>query len=102
MTHKIDSGAPPRPLELVAAKIPSRAGAERDAAVTATPALDNLRLTGEAAGLQAIERKLGEASAGIDVARVNQIRAALSDGSYQVNPQEIANRLLAFESAFAK
>jgi anti-sigma28 factor (negative regulator of flagellin synthesis) len=31
------------------------------------------------------------------MARVNAVKAALADGSYQVNPQEIANRLVALE-----
>ena len=96
MTHKIDSGAPPRPLEAVAATGAQRAGAARGQPVAAAPAADSLRLTGEAAGLQALERELA-APAGIDLARVAAIRAALEDGSYRIDPQEIANRLLALE-----
>ena len=96
MTHKIDSGAPPRPLEAVAATGAQRAGTVREQPVAAAPAADSLRLTGEAAGLQALERTLA-APAGIDLARVAAVRAALEDGSYRIDPQEIANRLLALE-----
>lgn len=97
MTHKIDSGAPPpRPLDTVAATGAQRAGAARGQPVAATPPADTLRLTGEAAGLQAIERRLA-GPAGIDLARVDAIRAAIADGSYRVDPQAIAGRLLAFE-----
>ncbi|MEG3193447.1 flagellar biosynthesis anti-sigma factor FlgM, partial [Lysobacter sp. D1-1-M9] len=63
----------------------------------ATPA-DNMRLTGEAAGLQALERELGAAPAGLDQARVDEIKGAIADGSYRVDAQEIATRMLAFEN----
>jgi negative regulator of flagellin synthesis FlgM len=96
MTHKIDSGAPPRPLDAVAATGAQRAGAARGQPVAAAPAADNLRLTGEAAGLQAIERRLA-GPAGIDLAKVDAIRASIAEGSYRIDPQEIATRLLSLE-----
>jgi negative regulator of flagellin synthesis FlgM len=101
MTHKVDGGFPLRPVELPTGKATSRAGSDRDAPVSAAPAADTLRLTGEAASLQAMGRELGEEPASIDVAKVNSIRAALADGTYRINPQEIANRLLALERALA-
>jgi negative regulator of flagellin synthesis FlgM len=97
MTHKIDTGLPPRPLDSVAAKPAPRAGTEREAPVAAAAATDSLRLTGEAAGLQAIERELGEGPASIDAARVGAVRAALADGSYRIDPQAIADRMLSFD-----
>lgn len=101
MSNQINSGPPAaaRAAELTPiSQARSRAGEDRSDPVAATPATDNIRLTGEAAGLQVLERSLG-APAGIDVARVNEVRAALADGSYQVDPQQIASRLLAFEDA---
>lgn len=105
MNHKIQ-GLPPalsRAAETGTA-VPARnpAGAERSQPVEATPAADSMRLTGEAAGLQALQRELGSAPAGIDVEKVNAVRAALADGSYQVDPQQVADRLLAFESELLK
>jgi len=38
----------------------------------------------------------------VDSNRVEQIREAIQDGSYQVNPQRIADRLSAMESAMGK
>lgn len=94
MTHKIDGSAPlARPTEVTSRPLAStRAGsAERGAPVAAT---ESVRLTGEAEGLQALERELGAGPAGIDVARVNALRAAIADGSYRVDAQAVASRML--------
>ena len=48
-------------------------------------------------GLQALQRELGASPAGIDMARVGEIRAALADGSYRIDPQQVASRMLALE-----
>jgi len=97
MTHKIDNGIPARPLDSVSARPTARTGGERDAPVAATPAADNLRLTGEATGVQALARELGEAPASFDAGRVDAIRAALADGSYRVDAQAVADRMLSLE-----
>ena len=102
MTVKIDGLSPaPRPVDTVTTPATTRAGADRSEPVGAA-ATDNMRLTSEAAGLQVLERELGADPAGIDVARVNQVRAALADGSYRIDPQEIANRLLALERELSR
>ncbi|MBF6025583.1 flagellar biosynthesis anti-sigma factor FlgM [Lysobacter niastensis] len=104
MTQKIDGALSPalRPVDAAANAPVQRAGSERSQPVGATAPADQMRLTGDATGLQALERELGAAPAGIDVAKVNSIRASLADGSYRINAQEIANRLLALESELAK
>jgi negative regulator of flagellin synthesis FlgM len=99
MTTKIDglSPSPARVVDTTASAATARAGTDRTQPVGAAPAADSVRLTGEATGLQAaVENQLGRA-APLDMARVNAVKAALADGSYQVNPQEIANRLVALE-----
>ncbi|GAB6196887.1 flagellar biosynthesis anti-sigma factor FlgM [Lysobacter xanthus] len=99
MTTKIDGLSPPpaRALESAASPAVARAGTDRSAAVVASPAVDSVRLTGEATGLQAaLESQLGQ-SAPMDMAKVSAVRAALADGTYRVDPQEIANRLVALE-----
>lgn len=94
MSHKIDAGLPGvRPLEAANAGTVARAGAERSPTVAATAASDSLRLTGEAEGLQALERQLA-APAGIDVAKVHAVRAAIADGSYRVDAAQIASRMI--------
>jgi negative regulator of flagellin synthesis FlgM len=97
MTHKIDNAPLPRPLEPMSTRPASRAGTEREAPVAASPAADSLRLTGEAAGLQALERELGQAPASFDAARVDAVRASIADGSYRIDPQAIADRMLSLE-----
>ena len=97
MTHKIDGGAPiARPSEATSRPLPTAraSSAERNAPVAAA---ESVRLTGEAEGLQALERELGAGPAGIDVARVNALRAAIADGSYRVDAQAVASRMLDLE-----
>lgn len=103
MTHKIEGTAPlARPAETVATSAASRAGSERGQPVAATTPSESVRLTGEAESLQALERQLGTAPAGIDVAKVNAIRAAIADGSYRVDAGQVAARMLDLDSALAK
>lgn len=99
MTTKIDGLglSPARIVDTTASAVVARAGSERTRPVGSAPAVDSVRLTGEATGLQtAVENQLGRASP-LDMARVNAVKAALADGSYRVNPQQIADRLVAFE-----
>jgi negative regulator of flagellin synthesis FlgM len=103
MTTKIDGPSLPqaRVVDAAATAAVARAGTDRTQPVAAAPAADSVRLTGEATGLQAaVEARLGQ-SAPMDMAKINAVRAALADGSYQVNPQEIANRLVALERQMA-
>jgi negative regulator of flagellin synthesis FlgM len=95
MTHKIDAGlAGVRPLEAATTGKVAQAGTERSASVAATAASDSLRLTGEAENLQALERQLGTSPAGIDVAKVQAVRAAIADGSYRIDAAQIASRMI--------
>lgn len=105
MTHKIDGAMSPALRQLEATNstsAQSRAGADRGQPVGATSASDQMRLTGDAANLQALERELGAAPAGIDVAKVNAIRASLADGTYKVDAQAVADRMLSLENALSK
>ena len=69
------------------------AGADRSGPVQASAAGDSLRLTGEASNLQALQRELSNAPA-VDNARVQAVREALENGSYRINPEAIAQRML--------
>lgn len=96
MTHKIDGSGPIARPHDAAGRLAAtpRAGADRGAPVAAT---DSVRLTHEAEGLQALERQLGASPAGIDLVRVNALRAAMADGSYRVDAEAIAGRMLDLE-----
>lgn len=98
MTTKIEGGLPAKSVEapVIKESAQARTGGAREAAVSATPPADSLRLTGEAVGLKAMARDLATPSK-LDMARIKEIRSAIDSGSYQINPQEIANRLVALE-----
>lgn len=100
MTHRIDAPSPAsRTAEAAALSAVGRAGAPRTEPVAATPAVDRVILTGDAEGLQAMGRELGTRPAGIDMARVNALKAAIADGSYRIDAATVATRMLGLEHA---
>ena len=97
MSQKIEGQIPPaiRGTVAVGARI-TPAGGDRSAPVEASAGGDSLRLTGEATSLQTMQRELSSASA-IDSARVESIRNALQAGTYKVDAEAIADRMLDLE-----
>ncbi|WP_407351590.1 flagellar biosynthesis anti-sigma factor FlgM [Luteimonas sp. R10] len=96
MSQKIEGSPSPavvRGTGPAAAGQATRAGAERTRPVEAVAAGDSVRLTGEAAGLQALQREVAAAPA-IDQGRVEAVREALQNGSYKIDPEAIASRML--------
>jgi negative regulator of flagellin synthesis FlgM len=97
MTHKIDGLQAPtiRSAAPVAGAQVARAGDSRDKAVEAASATagDSLRLTGEATGLQALQRDLSTRPA-FDESRVQAVREAIASGGYRVDAEAIASRML--------
>lgn len=71
-----------------------------DARLTGTgrPAQDTVSLTDAAARLKALEARLAE-QPDTDSRRVEALRRAITEGNYQIHPERVAERLLAFESA---
>ncbi|TFZ17671.1 flagellar biosynthesis anti-sigma factor FlgM [Stutzerimonas stutzeri] len=74
-------------------------GVAGDAPKTNTSAStgDTVQLSPEAQRLQQAADKLNEQSA-VDQERVAKLRQAIADGSYQVDSQRVATKLLAFET----
>lgn len=72
------------------------AGSDASRAATAG---DNVRLTDSARALQEAART--DDSAVIDSKKVEQVRAALANGNYQINPGRIADRMLALDAQIA-
>lgn len=93
MTQKIE-GAMPSAIRSTSVAPNTRvaSGAERTKPVEASES-DSLRLTGEATGLQTLQRTLAAAPA-INEARVAEVKAAIDAGTYKVNPDAIASRML--------
>ncbi|WP_433851575.1 flagellar biosynthesis anti-sigma factor FlgM [Stenotrophomonas nitritireducens] len=92
MSQKIDggitAGAQVRPVAT-----PTKAAPAGGPEARPVEAADSVRLTGEATTLQALQRELSTAPA-IDTARVQAVREALENGSYRIDPDAIARRML--------
>lgn len=69
-------------------------GAERPAAEA--PARDNVQLSNEAQRLQRLEENIAQAPE-VNEDKVAQIKAALADGSYSVNADRLADKILSSE-----
>ncbi|QGW20471.1 flagellar biosynthesis anti-sigma factor FlgM [Stutzerimonas degradans] len=64
---------------------------------TTAPAGESVQLSPEAQRLQQAMDKLNEQPS-VDQERVAKLRQAIVDGSYQVDSQRVASKLLAFET----
>ncbi len=69
--------------------------ADKSAGVNPNPApsADNVHLSRLSSQLQAIEDNLANSGV-VDTARVEEIKQAISDGRFKVNPEVVADRLL--------
>lgn len=106
MTQKIDGPPPapaPRPVASPAtatspaAPAAPAASAPSAQGVAARAGGDNVRLTGESSALRALQREAKAGPPPLDMAKIEALRAALSSGTYRINPQDIAKRLDALE-----
>jgi len=64
-------------------------------------ATDSVSLTDTAARLQKVEASLADLPE-VDNDRVATIQRAIADGSYQVDANRIADKMLSFEASFGK
>jgi len=69
--------------------------AASDASASVQPKDDSVRLTDSARALQDAAKVDGQGA--IDSKKVEKIRQSIADGSYQVNPAAIADRMIALE-----
>jgi negative regulator of flagellin synthesis FlgM len=75
------------------------AGTGSTGAAGAADSSDHVKLTDSARALQEAART--DDSAAIDSKQVEKIRQAIADGSYQVNPSRIVDRMLAMDAQIA-
>ena len=101
MVNKIN-GLEARPVRVSASNAVAKAGTE--SATTehkaAGAAAVDVQITGAARNLAALEQAMRDLPA-VDEARVAAVRQRLDDGSYQVDPQRIADKLLRLERDLA-
>ena len=101
MSQKIEGSPPSSSIRAVAAPAgsaaASRAGDARDKAIEGPAAGDSLRLTGEATGLQAMQRELAARPA-VDETRVQAVREALASGTYRIDAEAIASKMLEMDA----
>ncbi|MDH5180188.1 MAG: flagellar biosynthesis anti-sigma factor FlgM [Gammaproteobacteria bacterium] len=62
---------------------------------------DKVSLTDTAARLKALEQQL-TSQPEVNSIKVDEVKDALSNGNYKVNPERIADKMLSFESGFQK
>jgi negative regulator of flagellin synthesis FlgM len=83
----------------VSSKVSTR-NVSDDSKVESTSSSDSLRLTGQATNLQTVQRELSQTPA-VDSGRVQSVKNSLQDGSYKIDTQNIANRMLQLDSQLA-
>lgn len=70
----------------------------RTGAGTESGAQDTLSLTGTASLMQKLDAAIA-ATPVVDLARVSRIQQALENGTYEIDPARVAEKMLSFESA---
>ena len=59
---------------------------------------DSVSLTGEARQLQALETQIASQPV-VDTQRVQAVRTAVEDGTFSINPERIADKMISLEQA---
>lgn len=94
ITGRLNSPAP--------IKTPPKAGVdgEKKVAAASVEKIDSIALT---ATTQEIKKAFGSSPASsVDIDRVNAIKKALDEGSYQTNAEKVARKLIQFEKLMSQ
>jgi len=76
-------------------------GASRSQDPSTTSRVDTLDLTDKARSLKALEAQIKQ-SPEVDNKRVAELKQALKDGKYEINPARIADKLLSLDALLPK
>lgn len=88
---KIDGSLRGTALTGATSQVPARG---KSSATTSSPKQDSVSLSDTSSQLQALEASVNQAS-GFDAAKVEAIKQAISDGRFKINPEQIADSLIA-------
>lgn len=100
-----DIGTQPRKNDSATAASRNTPAAAQNSATAASTAnapqqTDAVSLTETASAVRQAERALADEPA-VDAARVEQLRAAVTDGSFQIDAQRVADKMINLESALS-
>lgn len=70
-------------------------------ALSTTQASSNVNLTQTATSLQALEKAIAAAPE-VDQQKVDAVRKAINEGTYQIDPEQTADKLINFDTALPK
>lgn len=73
-------------------------GSKSTSAVASTGGGDRLNITGDAGKLQELERRIASMPI-VDAQKVEAVQQALANGSFTIDPQTAADKMLAMELA---
>jgi len=69
---------------------------------SAAPAIsDTINITGTASQLQALEKQLSSLPV-VDVQRVDSVKREISNGTFEIDPPRIADKMIQIESAISQ
>lgn len=70
------------------------------AETSTSPAADTVKISDNSRLLQGAQAKLSQ-QADVNSSKVAQLKQAISEGSYNINPEKLAQKMLDFEGVFA-
>ena len=80
-------------------KVSGDAGTTDQAAASSVATSDTVELTNSAKLLERLEKTLASVPV-VDDGRVDEIKAAIENGEYEIDPQAIADAMIRFERSF--
>jgi len=100
--NSISNGSGSKPLNISDSQKPVHVGnaAQNNNAVasTSSTATDTVSLTGTASQLRSLEQQLSSLPV-VDIQRVDAVKREISNGTFEIDPPKIADKMIQIESA---
>lgn len=101
MSNNISTFPPPSSHITSTTTETARTSADAGKPVSAAAPVDAVHLSADTTSLQSLSDSSG-AGASVDHAKVDAVRSAIAAGTYKVDPQKIAGRMLQLEQDLSK